>query len=112
MQSHSELATLRHLRKLIASDVHDGLGTSLGLVVTLAESLTESFGCVTAEAGGVLLERVAPSAITRSVGVDTKGHAASASITGGRSNCSVAIDSPAGGQNGENECRCSCSHFE
>lgn len=112
VNSHLELTALADLRKLVTGEVHDGLGTSLGLVVACAKGLAEALGGVTSEAGAVLLEWVAPSAITRSVGVDTEGHAGTTLVTDSINNSAVAIDSPAGGQDGEENLRRCSNHFE
>lgn len=112
MDSHAELTTLRDLRELIAGDVHDGLSASFRVVVPLTEGLAEALCRITTEAGAVLLEGVAASAVTGGVGIDAKTHATTASVAGGFNDCAVAIDSPAGGQDGEKNGGSLRNHFE
>ena len=71
VKGHHDHTTLGDLGHGVAVVGHDGLDTGVDVaVVTRSKSLTAGGLVVTSEAGGVLLERVAVGAITRSGGVN------------------------------------------
>jgi hypothetical protein len=70
VEGHHDHTTGGDLRKSATVELQDLSGTGLGVVVTGSQSLTADIGGISSEAGGILLEGIAASAITGSGRVD------------------------------------------
>lgn len=103
VECHLHLAAGGDLRQLVARLGHDGGRAGLEGVVAAAEGLAKGRGRVAAEAGGVLLEGVAPGAVAGGRGVDAEGHAVAAGVAGCGNDGAVAGCEAGGGEEGEGE---------
>jgi hypothetical protein len=82
VDGHHDLATSGDLRKGSTAHGHHRSSSGSDVVVTSTKSLSTSGGGIATEPGGVLLEGVAASAVTRSGGVDTDRRSLTTSIAG------------------------------
>lgn len=103
VQRHLHVSAGGDLRELVARLGHDGGRSGLEGVVAAAEGLAKGGGRVAAEAGGVLLEGVAPGAVAGGGGVDAEGHAVAAGVAGGGDDGAVAGREAGRGEEGEGE---------
>jgi len=103
VDGHVEGATSADLWELIAHHLHDCLGTGSNVVLSSTDGLSAGVGIVTLEAGGISLEWITTSSVTRSVWVNSNGGTSSTGITDSLDDSTVAGHELSDGQKTEGD---------